>query len=720
MRSSINNSKNPLSNAAKFVVFFLAVIFFSLSAALLVYAAAGDIDRSFGNNGFVKTPFSSSEMIGSIFQSDGKFIVVGSQSQGASGFDFYVLRFNPDGSFDNTFGTDGKAFIAVSTREDRAFGVGLQPDGKIIIVGYSRDASANYDFAVVRLNENGTPDATFGTNGVVITSTSNTSDYAQGVTVQSDNKIVVCGKGVGNNGMTFTVARYNTGGSLDTSFDGDGITRTQFSTGLSEAYKVKIQSDGKIVAAGAAAFGDFTNTAFGFARYNTDGSPDTGFGENGTAVVEVRTGAARQNVVNDFLFQPDGKIVAVGYSNSGLTTGLDFAGARLNTDGTPDSSFGNDGKIVTPIGNNDDSANKVILQNDGKIVVGGIGRIASDTDFTIIRYNPNGTFDTQFGNNGIAVARRTGESESISNLRIGANGRIYAAGFSRFEAAFAIFQVNGSRETDFDGDKKTDISIFRPAVGEWWYLRSSDGDNRAARFGLGTDKITPGDFTGDGKADIAFWRPSDGFWFILRSEDSSFFSFPFGASGDVPAPADYDGDGKTDATVFRPSSGTWFILNSGGSGTSIVNFGTAEDKPVAADFDGDGKADIAIFRPSDGSWWYLRSSDEQFRVFRFGISTDKPVQGDYTGDGKADIAVFRPSTGEWFVQRSEDNTYFSFPFGTNGDIPVAGDYDGDGKFDAAVFRPSNSTWYVNRTTAGILIVTFGITGDLPVPGAFVP
>jgi CSLREA domain-containing protein len=272
---------------------------------------------------------------------------------------------------------------------------------------------------------------------------------------------------------------------------------------------------------------------------------------------------------------------------------------------------------------------------------------------------------------------------------------------------------------DFDGDGKTDIGIFRPSDGSWWYGRSSADDFRVYAFGAGTDIIAPGDFTGDGAADLGIFRPSTGEWFVQRSEDNSFFSFPFGTSEDIPAPADYDADGKTDAAVFRPSSGTWFILNSSGSGTSIVQFGTAEDKPVPADFDGDGKADIAIFRPSDGSWWYLQSSNAQFKVYRFGVGTDKPVPGDYTGDGKADIAVWRPSTGEWFFQRSEDNSYFSVPFGQSGDVPAPGDYDGDGKFDTAVFRPLTSNWFVQRSTAGILITTFGASGDRPIPNAFV-
>ena len=270
---------------------------------------------------------------------------------------------------------------------------------------------------------------------------------------------------------------------------------------------------------------------------------------------------------------------------------------------------------------------------------------------------------------------------------------------------------------DFDGDHKTDLSIFRPGPGEWWYSKSSNGGNAAAQFGAGTDKITPGDFTGDGKADFAFFRPSTGFWFVLRSEDFSFYSFPFGTSTDVPAPADYDGDGKMDAAVYRPSTNTWFINNSGG-GTTITTFGTAGDVPVAADYDGDGKADIAIYRPSLGQWWIARSSGTTI-AYTFGTNTDRPVPGDYTGDHKADVAFWRPSTGTWFILRSEDNSFYSFPFGTSTDIPVPGDYDGDGKIDAAVYRPSNNLWFANTATAGVIIQPFGQAADIPVPNAYV-
>lgn len=298
-----------------------------------------------------------------------------------------------------------------------------------------------------------------------------------------------------------------------------------------------------------------------------------------------------------------------------------------------------------------------------------------------------------------------------------------AGGFSVSRAfTFTVFgeatAVNSAAHVDFDGDNKTDISIFRPSNGQWWYSRSSDGTSVGMQFGNGTDEIVPADFTGDGKTDVAVWRPSVGQWFVLRSEDNSFYAVPFGSSGDVPVPADFDADGKADVAVFRPASATWFIQGST-QGTIIRQFGANGDQPQVGDYDNDGKADLAIFRPASGQWWIERSTAGLLAT-QFGVSTDKPVAMDYTGDGKTDIAFWRPSSGEWFVLRSEDLSFFAVPFGSPTDLPAPGDFDGDGKADQAVFRPSTGTWYVNRSTQGILITAFGSNGDQPAPAAYLP
>ncbi|MBK6751361.1 MAG: VCBS repeat-containing protein [Acidobacteria bacterium] len=298
-----------------------------------------------------------------------------------------------------------------------------------------------------------------------------------------------------------------------------------------------------------------------------------------------------------------------------------------------------------------------------------------------------------------------------------------ANGFSVSQAArFTVFgeattNVNRAAHVDFDGDQKTDISIFRPSNGEWWYTRSGDSQSLALQFGSPGDVIVPADYTGDGKTDIAVWRQSTSDWLVLRSEDNSYFSVPFGQIGDVTVPGDYDADGRADIAIFRPSAGTWFIQATT-EGSVIRQFGLAGDLPQVGDYDGDGRADLAIFRPSNGQWWLNRSVAGTIAM-QFGSATDRPVAQDFTGDGKTDVAFFRPSSGEWFVLRSEDASYYSVPFGISTDSPAPGDYDGDGKADTAVFRAATGTWYINRSTQGMLITTFGSDGDLAAPSAYV-
>ena len=282
--------------------------------------------------------------------------------------------------------------------------------------------------------------------------------------------------------------------------------------------------------------------------------------------------------------------------------------------------------------------------------------------------------------------------------------------------------VAKNKNADFDGDGKSDVSIFRPDAGLWYYLNSSNGSAGGVAFGAPGDIPVPGDFDGDGKTDTAVFRPADGVWHLL-TKAGVYTSRAFGSPGDVPVAADYNNDGKTDLAVFRPSNSIWYIANSDSQGTfTFVQFGQAGDKPAPADYDGDGKADIAVFRPAGATgteWWVQKSSGGVFAT-QFGVSTDQAVPVDFTGDGKADVAFWRPSTGEWFILRSEDLTYYAFPFGTTGDVAAPGDFDGDGKADPAVFRPSNAVWYMLRSQAGFTAVQFGLTGDRPVENAYLP
>ena len=673
-------------------------------AALLLFAVnslAGPVvlDPTFGTGGRVMTTFPpyTIDPPGNdiVIQADGKILMAG------SGLDVSILRgawlmsrYGGDGTLDMSFDGDGRLFVPFGVVRDICSSVALQPDGKIVASGiryYNTGDAFDTDIITARFNPNGTFDTTFGSGGRTVIDIAG-FNRINDVAVMPNGKIAA----VGNSNTTSPyVLVYTANGFLDTSFDTDGIR----SLGFVDLMAVEGQADGKILVTGKA-------NSFTTWRLNPDGTLDTTFNGSGMIDVPVGLGAATPS---EMILKPDGKILMVGTAIGG--TNNDITLVQLNSNGTLDLTFSDDGKVTTDTGAAE-TGQDVAVQADGKIVA--LGKSPGFT-WLVARYHANGTLDNSFDGNGVATT--TTNSTEASAVAIQPDGRIVATGSSGPDGFVVLrFLVRPAPVFDFDGDLKTDISIFRPNLGQWWYLKSSGG-NVNLQFGAGTDIIAPGDQTGDGRTDITFFRPSTGQWFVLRSEDFAYYAFNFGLSGDVPVPADYDGDGTTDAAVFRPSTNVWYINGSMGSVT-IKAWGTSGDVPVTADYDGDQKADIAIFRPSTGQWWVDRTSAGPL-VVTFGTATDRTVPGDFTGDGKADVAFWRPSTGQWFVLRSEDHAYYAFTFGSSGDIPAPGDYDGDGRYDAAVFRPSNSIWFVNRTTAGVLIQQFGLSSDTPVPSAFV-
>lgn len=273
--------------------------------------------------------------------------------------------------------------------------------------------------------------------------------------------------------------------------------------------------------------------------------------------------------------------------------------------------------------------------------------------------------------------------------------------------------------SDYDGDRKTDLSLYTPTTGTWQSEQSSDGTPNTTQFGTTGDIIVPGDYDGDGKSDIAVWRPSTGIWYFLRST-SGFGVAQFGMAGDIPVPADYDADGKTDVAVWRPSTGIWYIMQST-LGFKAVQWGTNGDKPLTGDYEGDGKPDLTVWRPSNGVWYVLRSSSSIPLYASFGTNGDKPLLGDFNGNGVSDFAVYRPSTGIWYILDPVTQAFTAYNFGLAEDIPIPADYDGDGRTDISVFRPSQNIWYrLNSVDGSFSAREYGQAGDMPAPSSVQP
>jgi hypothetical protein len=287
-----------------------------------------------------------------------------------------------------------------------------------------------------------------------------------------------------------------------------------------------------------------------------------------------------------------------------------------------------------------------------------------------------------------------------------------------------VSRIRSQRVADFDGDGRTDIAVYRRAIGQWVYLTSASNYATAVAiaFGVDADIVTPGDYDGDGKTDAAIFRPSTGTWWVERSSDRTTVQMTGGMPGDIPVPGDYDGDGKTDFAVYRPSTGAFRFVNSrtGGSTWQDTSLGSAGDVPVPADYDGDGRTDLAVYRPSTGRWVILTSSsDFQLRQeYALGLSADLPVPGDYDGDGRSDPAVYRPSNGAWHILKSTDANAAPLVVdsGVPNGIPAPGDFDGDGLMDVAVYRPTSGAWSILKSSSNFSVsITASLGGGSDVP-----
>jgi uncharacterized delta-60 repeat protein len=565
--------------------------------------ADGSLDTSF-------VPYFNSSLQAQVLyavavQPDGK-ILVGGVGGGGIGF----KRLNPDGSQDGTFNPPTTTLV---------YDVIVLPNNKILVV--------NNRF-VIRLESNGTVDGTFSAlapNGTAV--------YK--IYFQPDGKVLFGGDftqvGTTNRGR---IARYNTDGTLDMSFNPPGGANNV-------VYDIDLEPSGKIILGGA--FSSLNGgMQAGVGRLNPDGSLDNTFAQ----IANVNVLAVK--------LQPDGKILIGGQFT--VVGGLTKNGiARLNSNGSLDPAFNTTALIaVTDIN----------LQADNKILLGG--------DFTEI----NNTSQVGISRllNSLAAPKTffdfDGDGKADVSVFRPSTNRWYVFKSSDSTVSEMTFGLAGdvAAPADYDGDGKTDLAIFRASSGDWWYLSSINGAQIFAHWGANGDIPRPSDFDSDGKADFIIFRPSNNVWYRLGSTGANSIT-PFGLAGDKPVSGDFDGDGKSDLAIFRPSTGDWWYQSSVNNAQLAVRWGISTDVPAPADYDGDGKTDFAVYRPSTGVWYIINSNNGSFLIMQFGIAEDKPVPADYDGDGKADIAVFRPSTGIWYQMKTTAG-FSAQQFGVSTDIPT--------------------------------------------------
>jgi uncharacterized delta-60 repeat protein len=641
-----------------------AILLFGL--AIECFAVDGELDPSFGVGGIVNITYGEQfePVVDVAIQADGKSVEISTSDMGYPNTTWrsVVGRFLVDGAIDTSFGTNGSVFFSNLFPSE----IVSAADGKILVAGALGRTFSDSRFYLARLNSDGTFDTSFNSTGTVIL---DVGYIASSVELQTDGKIVAT--------APERIVRFHPDGTLDRSFGNGGILVAPF--GSSD---LKIQPDGKFVGAETALDGSLP--VFSTFPYNSDGSVDTTFGDDGVVLTRfIDSGTNPYNFVSKLALEADGKIVVVGIAGSANSFySSSIALARFNGDGSLDPSFGTGGKALVSYSIAELSANDIAIQADNKILVAArVYFVPKISNFAVLRLNPNGDLDPTFNGDGWFIYTQSifGGGGQANAVAIQANGKIIAGGDIRPPFAspytFTLVRLTNSSATghafmDFDGDGKTDLSVFRG--GTWFVNQSHLGDPGSyygVQFGLPDDKLAPADFDGDRKTDIAVWRENVngplGYFFILQSSTNTVRAEQFGTAGDDPrVVGDRDGDGTADISVYRNGAAageqSYFYYRPSSqplNGLVTVPWGITGDEPLRGDFDGDGRMDAAVFRASDLTWYILQSSNSEPRYAYSGIATDKRVSGDFDGDGKRTLRSFETVFGLYCKARvTRDST----------------------------------------------------------------
>ncbi|HSD13406.1 MAG TPA: hypothetical protein VLB74_02020 [Flavobacterium sp.] len=400
---------------------FFSLLFLTAEAML---AQDGTLDATFNGNGRALAAFNvfDSAVHSMVLQQDGKIIAGGTVSNHGVFSQFALARFNSNGTLDPTFGTAGLVIGDFSIAKISLNTTLLQSSGKIVTGGIAYNDYEDSQFVLTRFNNDGSFDNSFGTAGLVLRNFLN----IKSLVAQPDEKIVVAGFSIATADRDFVLLRFNPDGSVDNSFGTNGEVVTTIGA-KDFANDITLQTDGKIVLAGAVknAGGDYY-TDFAIVRYFDDGNIDTSFGTNGVVVIDID----EMDEANSVKVQSDGKIVISGWSSSISGDTATFQVIRLLPNGSIDVSFGGSGIFSSPILFS--SHEQLIqVQSDAKILIVGAVATTSAYDVAMIRLQSNGSLDTTFGTNGVVVTTDGPETSSQANcILLQPDGKILIGGES--------------------------------------------------------------------------------------------------------------------------------------------------------------------------------------------------------------------------------------------------------------------------------------------------
>jgi uncharacterized delta-60 repeat protein len=661
---------------------------------------AGMLDPTFGTGGVVTTNFGTvpTNSYAQAVQVDGKIVVAGYSYQGGTGQDFAVVRYNPDGSLDSSFGTGGQVtvdFGAGYSTDDQAYAVAVQADGKVVVAGrtYNYQTGTRWDFSAARLNADGSLDTSFDADGKATVDLGSSEDYAHAVAVQADGKVVLAGQTINyqaGTGWDFGVARLNADGTLDTSFDADGKATVDLGSGSyyrdDWANTVAVQADGKVVLAGQAYNYNGTGWDFAAARLNADGTLDSTFDADGKQTIDFAAYYG-SDIANAVAVQADGKVVLAGTSYGYYSgTSEDFAAARLNADGSLDTTFGTGGRTTIVFGSYTDYANAVAVQADGKVVLAGQAYNYNGTgwDFAAARLNADGSLDTSFDSDGKQTVDFGGYYDYGYGVALQPDGKVVLAGRAYDPTVgdtFGVARLNadGTLDTSFDTDGRV-VTTFTRGSDDFPGQSGStavQADGKILVAGYSYQGGTGSDFA------VARYNP-DG------SPDTSFgtggkLTIDLGSGSyrdDYATAVAVQADGKVVVAgrTYNWQTGTgWDFavvrLNTDGSldtsfdtdGKQTVDFGSWDDYGFAVAVGADGSVVLAGQTYNYSNYYYYTSD---FAVVR--LNADGSLDTSFDADGKQTVDFNTNTNNDYYYYHYNYDDAYGVAVGADGTVVLAG------------------------------------------------